>query len=95
MTSINTNPGAEIALRVLSDRQVEKEEVQEDVSTGKEVDKAKDSAAIWAISEIMGSDLGQLIVLATAYEQWNERKKGRQTKKAKKKLNISKTNKSD
>lgn len=57
MTSINTNPGAEIALRVLSDRQVEKEEVQEDVSTGKEVDKAKDSAAIWAISEIMGSDL--------------------------------------
>lgn len=57
MTSINTNPGADIALRVLTDKHVEKEEVQEDISTGKEVDKAKDSAAIWAISELMGSDL--------------------------------------
>ncbi|VCU57116.1 Flagellin protein FlaA [Tritonibacter mobilis] len=57
MTSINTNPGAEIALRVLTDKQVEKEDVQEDISTGKEVDKAKDAPAIWAISEIMGSDL--------------------------------------
>jgi flagellin len=57
MTSINTNPGAEIALRVLTDKQVEKEDVQDDISTGKEVDKAKDAPAIWAISEIMGSDL--------------------------------------
>lgn len=57
MTSINTNPGAEIALRVLSNNQVEKEDVQDDISTGKEVDKAKDAPAIWAISEIMGSDL--------------------------------------
>ncbi len=57
MTSINTNLGAEIALRVLSDNQVEKEDVQDDISTGKDVDKAKDAPAIWAISEIMGSDL--------------------------------------
>ncbi|WP_283966898.1 flagellin [Tritonibacter sp. AK171] len=57
MTSINTNPGAEIALRVLTGKQVEKEDVQDDISTGKEVDKAKDAPAIWAISEIMGSDL--------------------------------------
>ncbi|NIZ11822.1 flagellin [Phaeobacter sp. HF9A] len=57
MTSINTNPGAEIALRILTDKNVEKEEVQEDISTGKEVDHAKDAAAIWAISEVMGSDL--------------------------------------
>ena len=57
MTSINTNPGAEIALRVLTNKQVEKEDVQDDISTGKEVDKAKDVPAVWAISEIMGSDL--------------------------------------
>ncbi|KUP94829.1 flagellin [Tritonibacter horizontis] len=57
MTSINTNPGAEIALRVLSNNQVEKEDVQDDISTGKDVDEAKDAPAIWAISEIMGSDL--------------------------------------
>ncbi len=57
MTSINTNPGAEIALRVLTNKQVEKEDVQDDISTGKEVDKAKDAPAVWAISEIMGSDL--------------------------------------
>ncbi|MFY1712591.1 flagellin [Tritonibacter mobilis] len=57
MTSIDTNPGAEIALRVLTNKQVEKEDVQDDISTGKEVDKAKDAPAVWAISEIMGSDL--------------------------------------
>eukprot|EP00903_Cladosiphon_okamuranus_P020205 g18545.t1 len=57
MTSINTNPGAEIALRVLTNKQVEKEDLQDDISTGKEVDKAKDAPAVWAISEIMGSDL--------------------------------------
>ncbi|TNJ45539.1 flagellin [Phaeobacter sp. B1627] len=57
MTSINTNQGADIALRVLSDKQMEKEDVQDDISTGKEVDKAKDAPAIWAISEVMGSDL--------------------------------------
>ncbi|WP_065330265.1 flagellin [Tritonibacter mobilis] len=57
MTSINTNPGAEIALRVLTNKQVEKEDVQDDISTGKEVDEAKDAPAVWAISEIMGSDL--------------------------------------
>ncbi len=57
MTSINTNQGADIALRVLSDTQMEKEDVQDDISTGKDVDKAKDAPAIWAISEVMGSDL--------------------------------------
>ena len=57
MTSINHNSGAEVALRVLTEKRVEKEEVQEDISTGKEVDHAKDNAALWAISEVMGSDL--------------------------------------
>lgn len=57
MTSINHNVGASIALQVLRDTTEEKEEVREDISTGKEVDHARDAAALWAISEVMTSDL--------------------------------------
>lgn len=58
MSSINNNPGAAIALQMLSKNREEKEEVQEDVSTGKEVNTAKDNAALWAISEVMEADIG-------------------------------------
>ena len=58
MSSINNNPGAAIALQMLSKNRIEKEDVQDDVSTGKAVNTAKDNAALWAISEVMENDIG-------------------------------------
>lgn len=58
MSSINVNGGAQVALQILTDRVREKEEVDEDVATGEEVAHAADNAAMWAISEMMGADIG-------------------------------------
>lgn len=57
MSSINANPGAMIALQMLKETREEKEEVQEDISTGEEISTAKDNAALWAVSEIMQGDI--------------------------------------
>lgn len=56
MTSIGYNSGAAVALRMLGGTVQKREEVQDDISTGKEVDSAKDAAALWAISQVMESD---------------------------------------
>lgn len=57
MSSINTNSGAVVALQLLGGTINEKEDVQEDIATGKEVNSAKDNAALWAISQVMEADM--------------------------------------
>lgn len=56
MTSINTNSGAMTALQMLGGTVDQYQQVQDNVATGREVNSAKDNAAIWAISQIMESD---------------------------------------
>ena len=60
MTSINTNSGAMVALQMLGGTVEQREAVQEDVATGKEVNTAKDNAALWAISQVMDVDVAGL-----------------------------------
>ncbi|WIY25149.1 flagellin N-terminal helical domain-containing protein [Parasedimentitalea psychrophila] len=57
MSSINSNSGAAVALQMLGGTVEQKETVQEDIATGKEVNTAKDAAALWAISQVMESDV--------------------------------------
>jgi flagellin len=57
MSSIHTNSGAMVALQTLGGTIEQKEKVQEDISTGKEVNTAKDKAALWAISQVMEVDV--------------------------------------
>ena len=57
MTSILTNNGAMVALQSLSYINSDLTEVQNQISTGKEVGSAKDNSAIWAISKVMESDV--------------------------------------
>ncbi len=57
MSSINVNQGATIALQMLKDTKDEKDEVQDEVSTGEKVATASDNAALWAVSEIMEGDI--------------------------------------
>ena len=57
MTSILTNNGAMVALQTLSSINSDLTETQNQISTGKEVDSAKDNSAIWAISKVMESDV--------------------------------------
>ena len=57
MTSINSNSGAMVALQMLGGTITQREDVQEDIATGKEVNTAKDNAALWAISQVMEVDV--------------------------------------
>ncbi len=56
MTSINTNSGAMTALQMLGGTVQSRSDVQDAVSTGREINSAKDNAALWAISQIMETD---------------------------------------
>jgi flagellin len=56
MTSINTNSGAMTALQMLGGTVQSRAEVQDAVSTGRDINSAKDNAALWAISQIMETD---------------------------------------
>lgn len=57
MTSINTNSGAMTALHMLGGTVEAREDVQNEVATGQKVGSAQDNAAVWAISQMMQSDL--------------------------------------
>lgn len=57
MTSINSNPGSMTALHLLGGTVEAKEQVQEEFSTGLAINSAQDNAALWAISQLMESDL--------------------------------------
>ena len=57
MSSINTNNGAMVALQTLKSINKDLNTVQNEISTGKKVNSAKDGSAIWAISKVMEADL--------------------------------------
>jgi len=57
MSSILTNTGAMVALQTLKGINKGMADVQNQISTGKAVDSAKDNAAVWAISKVMESDV--------------------------------------
>ena len=57
MSSILTNNGAMVALQTLKTVNMDLEDTQKSISTGKEVGTAKDNAAVYAISKTMESDV--------------------------------------
>ncbi|MEM6748303.1 MAG: flagellin [Pseudomonadota bacterium] len=57
MGSINFNQSAQVALMTLNMVNKNLFEVQDQISTGKQISSAKDNAAVWAISTIMESDV--------------------------------------
>ena len=57
MSSILTNNSAMVALQTLKTINGDLAKTQDMISTGKEIGKAKDNSAIWAISKVMESDV--------------------------------------
>ncbi|WBU61867.1 flagellin [Paracoccus albus] len=57
MSSILTNNGAMVALQTLKGINQSLAKTQDQISTGKVINSAKDNAAIWAISKTMESDV--------------------------------------
>lgn len=58
--SVNTNVGAQIALRNLNATNAELFTVQNRINTGKSVGSAKDNGSIWAIAQGQRADIGAL-----------------------------------
>ena len=56
MTSILTNSGAMVALQTLSSINNNLTDTQNAISTGREINTAKDNSAIWSISKVMEAD---------------------------------------
>lgn len=57
MSSILTNNGAMVALQTLKGINANLSKTQDEISTGRSINNAKDNAAIWAISKVMESDV--------------------------------------
>ena len=57
MSSINTNNGAMVALQTLKQVNKDLSSTQTQISTGREINSAKDGSAIWAISKVMETDV--------------------------------------
>ena len=57
MSSILTNTAAMTALQTLKGINKNLHMIQEQVSTGKKINSAKDNAGIWAVSSVMDSDV--------------------------------------
>jgi flagellin len=57
MNSVNTNPGAMIALQNLNKANMELQEVQNRINTGLEVSSAKDNGGLYAIAQRMRSQV--------------------------------------
>lgn len=57
MSSILTNNGAMVALQTLRGINESLNTTQNEISTGKTINSAKDNAAVWAISKVMESDV--------------------------------------
>jgi len=57
MSSILTNNSAMVALQTLKSINKDLSGTQSAISTGKEINSAKDNSAIWAISKVMESDV--------------------------------------
>ncbi|MCL4136946.1 UNVERIFIED_CONTAM: hypothetical protein GTU68_036395 [Idotea baltica] len=60
MSSINTNNSAMVALQTLKSINSNLSDTQSAISTGKDVNSAKDNASVWAISKVMESDVSGL-----------------------------------
>ncbi|TGY87251.1 flagellin [Marinicauda algicola] len=58
MATINTNPGAMIALQNLNKTNTDLQQVQQRISTGLAVSSAKDNGGIYAIAQGMRADVG-------------------------------------
>jgi flagellin len=58
MATINTNPGAMIALQNLNKTNMELQQVQQRINTGLAVSSAKDNGGVYAIAQSMRADLG-------------------------------------
>lgn len=57
MTSINTNQSAMVALETLRGINSQLNTLNDQISTGKKVNNARDNAAVWAIATTMSSDV--------------------------------------
>jgi flagellin len=57
MSSILTNNGAMVALQTLKNINADLGKTQAMISTGKNVESARDNAAVWAISKVMEADV--------------------------------------
>ncbi|MCR9129905.1 MAG: flagellin, partial [Alphaproteobacteria bacterium] len=58
MATINTNPGAMVALQNLNKTNMELQTVQQRINTGLAVSSAKDNGGIYAIAQSMRADVG-------------------------------------
>ena len=58
MATINTNPGAMVALQNLNKTNMELQQVQQRINTGLAVSSAKDNGGVYAIAQSMRADLG-------------------------------------
>lgn len=57
MSSILTNTSAMVALQTLKSINTNLAQTQNEISTGKSVESAKDNSAVWAISKVMEADV--------------------------------------
>lgn len=69
MTTVNTNPGAMIALQNLNATNRELAEVQIRINTGRKVSSAKDNGAIYAIAQNMRSEVASLGVVRESLDR--------------------------
>ncbi|OED49488.1 flagellin [Leisingera sp. S232] len=60
MISFHNNSGAMVALQTLGGVNSQLGQTQDSISTGQNVNSAQDNAALWAISELMNSDISGL-----------------------------------
>ena len=58
MATINTNPGAMLALQNLNKTNSELQTVQQRINTGLEISSAKDNGGVYAIAQSMRADVG-------------------------------------
>ena len=58
MATINTNPGAMIALQNLNKTNMDLQQVQQRINTGLAVSSAKDNGGVYAIAQSMRADVG-------------------------------------
>ncbi|WP_027245226.1 flagellin [Leisingera daeponensis] len=60
MISFHNNSGAMVALQTLGGVNSQLNQTQDSISTGQTINSAQDNAALWAISELMNSDISGL-----------------------------------
>ncbi|MEW2912099.1 flagellin [Leisingera sp. JC11] len=60
MISFHNNSGAMVALQTLGGVNSQLNQTQDSISTGQNISTAQDNAALWAISELMNSDISGL-----------------------------------